>query len=90
MSRLVTLKAAWTIAQGGPAGLQASSPARAHIGEATFRVVDRQLLGGLGVSRDGSVARFAQELRPFRVYDGPIEAHRWSLGGRFVGKARTT
>lgn len=88
-ARLISLKAAWTLAEGRPAGLQASSLAKAHVGEVTYRVVDRcvHLLGGLGVSQDGPVARFAQELRPFRIYDGPTEVHKWSIGRRFVREA---
>jgi alkylation response protein AidB-like acyl-CoA dehydrogenase len=33
----------------------------------------------LGVSRDLPVAKLAREIRPFRIYDGPSEVHRWSL-----------
>ncbi|MEU3498882.1 acyl-CoA dehydrogenase family protein [Kitasatospora cineracea] len=52
--------------------------------EALHRVVDRavQMCGGLGVSRDLPVAKIARELRPFRIYDGPSEVHRWSLARR--------
>jgi acyl-CoA dehydrogenase len=54
--------------------------------EALNRVVDRsaQLCGGLGVSRDLPIAKIARELRPFRIYDGPSEVHRWSIARRAV------
>lgn len=52
--------------------------------EGLHRVVDRavQMCGGLGVSRDLPVAKIARELRPFRIYDGPSEVHRWSIARR--------
>ena len=48
--------------------------------EAIWRVVDRsmQILGGLGITDDTIVARLFREVRPFRIYDGPSEVHRWS------------
>ena len=51
--------------------------------EAIFRVVDRslQILGGLGITRDTMVERIFRDVRAFRIYDGPSEVHRWSLGG---------
>ena len=38
-----------------------------------------QILGGLGVTDDTIVARLWREVRPFRIYDGPSEVHRWSI-----------
>ena len=45
------------------------------------RVVDRslQICGGLGASDDLPLARYAREVRAFRIYDGPSETHRWSI-----------
>ncbi|MGH2969786.1 MAG: acyl-CoA dehydrogenase family protein [Solirubrobacteraceae bacterium] len=61
-----------------------TSVAKVFVSEAVFRVVDRsvQLLGGDGVSYDHPVARFLTEVRPFRVYDGPSETHRWAIARR--------
>ena len=58
--------------------------------EAFSRIVDRsiQMCGGLGVSADLPLARLADELRPFRIYDGPSEVHRWAIAKRAVGRAR--
>ena len=58
--------------------------------EAIFRVVDRsiQMCGGLGVSEDLPIARISREVRPFRVYDGPSEVHRWAIAKRAVGAAK--
>ncbi|HEX2074880.1 MAG TPA: acyl-CoA dehydrogenase family protein [Geodermatophilus sp.] len=74
---------------GSPAG-QETSIAKAFGGEAIGRVVDRamQLCGGLGVSADLPVARIAREVRPFRVYDGPSEVHRFAIAKRAVKAAR--
>jgi alkylation response protein AidB-like acyl-CoA dehydrogenase len=54
----------------------------------TYRVVDHavQLCGGLGVSADLPVAKITRELRPFRIYDGLSEVHRWSIARRAVAR----
>ncbi|MDN4160205.1 acyl-CoA dehydrogenase family protein [Nocardioides abyssi] len=63
-----------------------TSIAKTFAGEALHRVVDRatQMCGGLGVSTDLPVAKIAREIRPFRIYDGPSEVHRWSIAKRAV------
>jgi acyl-CoA dehydrogenase len=70
----------------GERASKSTSIAKTFAAEALNRVVDRatQLCGGLGVSRDFPVARIARELRPFRIYDGPSEVHRWSIARRAV------
>lgn len=71
------------------AGERASSEtsiAKTFAAEAIDRVVDRsmQLCGGAGVSDDLPIAWISREVRPFRVYDGPSEVHRWSIARRAV------
>jgi len=68
----------------GERASKATSITKAFAAEALNRVADRsvQLCGGLGVSRDPPVAKIARELRPFRIYDGPSEVHRWSIARR--------
>ncbi|MGE2716440.1 acyl-CoA dehydrogenase family protein [Mycolicibacterium litorale] len=63
-----------------------TSIAKTFAAEALHRVADRsvQLCGGLGVSSDLPMAKIARELRPFRIYDGPSEVHRWSIAKRAV------
>lgn len=58
--------------------------------EAVCRVADRflQILGGLGTTRDTVVERIFRDVRAFRIYDGPSEVHRWSLGRRLLKAAR--
>jgi acyl-CoA dehydrogenase len=61
-----------------------TSIAKTFGAEAICRVVDRsmQLTGGAGVSDDLPIARLYREVRPFRVYDGPSEVHRWAIARR--------
>ncbi|MDO8210146.1 acyl-CoA dehydrogenase family protein [Conexibacter sp. CPCC 206217] len=82
-SRLLIWRCAWVLDQGGAARSE-SSIAKAHVAEAVYRVVDRaiQICGSLGVSGDAPLARYLTEVRPFRIYDGPTETHRWSIARR--------
>lgn len=43
--------------------------------------IDRSLplTGGEGVTDGLPLARFLAEVRPFRIYDGPSETHRWVI-----------
>jgi acyl-CoA dehydrogenase len=84
-SRLMIWRCAWALDRGEP-GRHESSMAKAHVGEATWRVVDRaiQICGALGVSGDAPLARAMNELRPFRIYDGPTETHLWAIARRAV------
>jgi acyl-CoA dehydrogenase len=72
------------VLDGGGHGRHESSIAKVFVSEAVFRVVDRsvQLMGGDGVTHDFPLARFLNEVRPFRIYDGPSETHRWAIARR--------
>jgi len=84
-SRLVIWHTAWLLDQG-QRGRHESSMAKVICSEAIWRVVDRsmQVLGGLGITDDTIVARLFREVRPFRIYDGPSEVHRWSIAQRVL------
>ncbi len=84
-SRALMLAACAELDAGGRAS-KATSIAKVFAAEALTRVADRavQMCGGLGVSTDLPVAKIAREIRPFRIYDGPSEVHRWSLARRAV------
>ena len=84
-SRLVIWHAAWVLDQG-ERGAYESSMAKVICSEAIWRVVDRsmQILGWLGITDDTIVARLFREVRPFRIYDGPSEVHRWSIARRVL------
>ncbi len=88
-SRALLTRACWELDLGEHAG-NATSIAKTFGAEAFSRILDRsiQMCGGLGVSEDLPLARLANELRPFRIYDGPSEVHRWALAKRAVGRAR--
>jgi acyl-CoA dehydrogenase len=84
-SRGLILRACWELDQGRSGG-HATSIAKTFCAEAVWRVVDRslQICGSLGVSGDVLLSRFLREVRPFRIYDGPSETHRWSIARRAV------
>lgn len=88
-SRALILRACWELDQGGSAS-QSVSIAKTFVAEAVWRVVDRalQLCGSLGVSGDVLLSRFLREVRPFRIYDGPSETHRWAIAKRAAKRAR--
>jgi len=83
--RLVIWHTAWVLDQG-QRGRHESSMAKVICSEAIWRIVDRsmQILGGLGITDDTLVARLFREVRPFRIYDGPSEVHRWSIARRVL------
>jgi acyl-CoA dehydrogenase len=82
-SRLLIWRCAWALDRGESAKHE-SSVAKAYVAEAVNRVVDNavQICGGTGVSGDGPLARLMNEVRPFRIYDGPTETHLWSIARR--------
>lgn len=88
-TRALLVRACWELDQGSGAG-DATSIAKTFAAEAIFRIVDRsvQMCGGLGVTEDLPPARLSREVRPFRVYDGPSEVHRWAIAKRRIGAVR--
>jgi len=84
-ARGLITQACWELDQGGHAS-QAVSIAKTFSAEAIWRVVDRslQICGSLGVSGDILLSRFLREVRPFRIYDGPSETHRWAIARRVL------
>ena len=88
-ARALLVKACYALDQGQHAGDE-TSIAKTFAAEAFSRVVDRaiQMCGGQGVSDELPLARLQRELRPFQIYDGPSEVHRWALAKRAVGKAK--
>nr|WP_296770996.1 acyl-CoA dehydrogenase family protein [Rhodococcus sp. (in: high G+C Gram-positive bacteria)] len=88
-TRALLVQACFALDQGSNASNE-TSIAKTFAAEAIFRIVDRsiQMCGGLGVSDDLPLARLSREVRPFRVYDGPSEVHRWAIAKRVVGAAK--
>ena len=85
MSRLFIWHTAWLIDKGDEARNE-SSMSKVFCSEAAFRIVDRamQTLGGMGITDDTMVERLFREIRPFRIYDGPSEVHRWAVAKRLM------
>jgi alkylation response protein AidB-like acyl-CoA dehydrogenase len=90
-SRALVIVACAALDRGESAGHE-TSIAKTFVSEAVGRVVDRaiQLCGGMGVSDDLPLARLAREIRPFRIYDGPSEVHRWSIARRASRRAEAS
>ena len=78
------------VLDSGEKGGTESSIAKTFVAEAVNRVVDRsvQICGALGISGDVLLSRYLREVRPFRIYDGPSEVHRWAIGRRVVSQRR--
>lgn len=85
VARLTIFHCAWLLDKGEK-GRHESSVAKVLCSEAEWRVVDRsvQVLGGSGVTDETIVARIFRDMRAFRIYDGPSEVHRWSIGNRIA------
>jgi len=86
--RLAVRHAAWLLDQGEEAR-QETSMCKVYCSEKLGAVVDRavQVMGGSGISHDTAIARIYRNIRPFRLYDGPSEVHRWAMG-RDIMKGR--
>lgn len=84
-SRGLIWQAASALDAGAPARRE-TSIAKVFVAEAVFRIADRamQLCGGSGTLADYPVQAIFRETRPFRIYDGPSEVHRWSIAKRAV------
>ena len=88
-SRALIRQTAAVLDSGAPGGTE-SSIAKTFVAEAVNRVVDRsvQMCGALGISSDVLLSRYLREIRPFRIYDGPSEVHRWALARRVIQQRR--
>jgi acyl-CoA dehydrogenase len=84
-ARLTIWHCAWLLDTGAK-GRHESSVAKVICSEAEWRVVDRsvQVLGGSGITDETIVAKIFTDMRGFRIYDGPSEVHRWSIGNRIA------
>ncbi|BCB83763.1 acyl-CoA dehydrogenase family protein [Phytohabitans suffuscus] len=83
-SDAIIAKTARVMADDPRAGAALSSVAKVHCSEAVFAVIDRamQLCGGDGMTDALPLASFLNEVRPFRVYDGSTETHKWAIARR--------
>jgi acyl-CoA dehydrogenase len=88
-TRLTILHNAWLLDQGDQARVE-SSIAKVSTAEALFRVADRcvQILGGQGISDETVVQWIYRDMRPFRLYDGPSEVHRFAIARQLLREPR--
>ena len=88
-SRLLTLKAAWLMDNGGnkAAAVEISS-IKVVVPNMALRVIDRaiQAHGGAGVSDDFPLAAMYAGIRTLRLADGPDEVHRRQVAKRELGR----
>lgn len=83
-------KTGWLLETDPKAGSALSSVAKVHCSEAIYRVIDRavQICGGDGVSDGLPLAQYLNEVRPFRIYDGTNETHKWAISRRASSRRR--
>ena len=89
-SDAIITKTAALLESDPKAGSAMSSIAKVHCSEAVFRVIDRaiQLCGGDGVTDRLPLASYMNEVRPFRIYDGSNETHKWAISRRASSRRR--
>ncbi|MFF2675721.1 acyl-CoA dehydrogenase family protein [Arthrobacter koreensis] len=89
-SAAIITRTADLLAADAKAGSALSSVAKVHCSEAVYRVIDRcvQLCGGDGVSDGLPLAQYLNEVRPFRIYDGSNETHKWAISRRASARRR--
>ncbi|HEY1553406.1 MAG TPA: acyl-CoA dehydrogenase family protein, partial [Kofleriaceae bacterium] len=86
-SRLLVLRAAWTIEhQGFQAARDQVSLIKFYVADVMLRLVDRaiQLHGALGITSDTVLAHYYVHERGARIYDGPDEVHKMVLAKRIL------
>lgn len=89
-SRSIIYRTAQLLEENFREGTKLSSVAKVYCSEAIFRVIDRaiQLCGGDGVSDGLPLAQYANEVRPFRIYDGSTETHKMAIAKRASRRRR--
>lgn len=89
-SDAIITKTAALLESDPAAGAAMSSIAKVHCSEAIFRVIDRaiQLCGGDGVTDSLPLVSYMNEVRPFRIYDGSNETHKWAISRREASRRR--
>jgi acyl-CoA dehydrogenase len=83
--RLTIWHTCWLMDQGEKARHE-SSMAKSFVSEELFKVADRcvQILGGIGVSDETVVEMIFRDMRPFRLYDGPTEVHKYAIARKVL------
>jgi len=88
-SRLMVLRAAWTIEQKGfHAARDQVSLIKFYVADVMMRLIDRavQVHGALGITSDTLLAHYYVHERGARIYDGPDEVHKMVVAKRILGR----
>jgi acyl-CoA dehydrogenase len=87
--RLAIWHTAWVL-DSGAKGRHESSMTKAFVSEELFKVADRcvQVLGGIGVTDETPVEMIFRDMRPFRLYDGPTEVHKYAIAREILRRPR--
>jgi acyl-CoA dehydrogenase len=83
--RLAIWHTAWVL-DSGAKGRHESSMTKSFVSEELFKVADRcvQVLGGIGVTDETVVEMIFRDMRPFRLYDGPTEVHKYAIARQIL------
>ena len=81
MVRWITWRLAWKMDQGEKNWRREAAMVKLQGSEMVSRVVDRamQMFGGMGMSKDMPLEYIYRACRPFRIYEGASEIHRWFI-----------
>ncbi|MPZ43313.1 MAG: acyl-CoA dehydrogenase [Betaproteobacteria bacterium] len=81
MVRWITWRLAWKMDQGDKNWRREAAMVKLQGSELIARVVDRamQMFGGMGMTKDMPLEYIYRACRPFRIYEGPSEIHRWFI-----------
>ena len=93
MSRLLALRAAWSLENKGlNKALSEIAQMKVIVPNTTLNVIDRaiQMHGGTGVSAETPLARMWASHRALRLSDGPDEVHRELIARMEYGEASLT
>ncbi|MET0199460.1 acyl-CoA dehydrogenase [Rhodococcus sp. RS1C4] len=84
-TKLLTLRAAWAVAQGVDAR-HVSSVAKLHGSITANNVVDRvlQIHGGMGYTKELPIERWYRELRLLRIFEGTDEIQRRTIARNLI------
>jgi (R)-benzylsuccinyl-CoA dehydrogenase len=81
MVRWIAWRLAWKMDQGEKNWRREAAMVKLQGSEMIARVADRamQMFGGMGMTKDMPLEYIWRACRPFRIYEGPSEIHRWFI-----------
>jgi (R)-benzylsuccinyl-CoA dehydrogenase len=88
MVRLLTWRLACKMDEGAQDWRRDAAMVKVQGSEMVARVVDRamQLFGGMGMAKDMPLEYMWRSCRPWRIFEGPNEVHRWFVARELLRK----